>query len=273
MDDNPIVPACSLPQRRQPARALRFGGRLKLVGVEEDFADLEVLDRSPLVLRLEGGGVAALFPYGTIVFVGSSAAEQQGLLNRLADRIEDRLDTSATIESEIEYGTSVKFAGDCITIKGEALSSLVAVADALAKNVAITFEEAEVKKLLFALEPFTGDLADSGRLPFNRRRMLRTVGEVFRTHRRLLERVDVEEKPDLPKEHGESDHLWERLAEAYHLRKRSRSVSNKLDVIEVMMNGLTELINAQRALRVELLIVLLIATEIAIWIYESFIQG
>src|SRR5512133_1483719 len=102
MDHNPIVPVCSVPQRRRSARALRFGGRLNLAGLEEDFTDLEVLDRSPLVLRLKSGGVAALFPYGTIVFVGSSAAEQQGLLNRLKHRIEDRLDTAA-IESEIEY--------------------------------------------------------------------------------------------------------------------------------------------------------------------------
>jgi uncharacterized Rmd1/YagE family protein len=50
-------------------------------------------------------------------------------------------------------------------------------------------------------------------------------------------------------------------------------VSSKLDVIEVMTGGLTELINAQRENRVELLIVLLIAIEIAIWIYESFIRG
>jgi uncharacterized Rmd1/YagE family protein len=273
MDDNPRPPACSVQPRRRLARAVRFGGRLNLARLEEDLADLEVLNRSPLVLRLTGGGVAALFSYGTIVFVGSSAAEQQGLLNRLEDRIEDRLDAAATIETEIEYGTSVKLAGDRITISEESLTSLVAVADALAKNVAIAFEEAEVRQLLLALEPFTGDLADSGRLPLNRHRMLRTVGEVFRTHRRLLERVDVEEKPDLPQEHGEAGHLWERLAEAYHLRKRARSVSNKLDGIEVMMNGLTELINAQRELRVELLIVLLIAVEIAIWIYESFIQG
>lgn len=129
-----------------------------------------------------------------------------------------------------------------------------------------------MRKLLLALEPFAGDLADSGRLPLNRRRMLRTVGEVFRTHRRLLERVEVEDKPELSPTPGEAIHLWDRLIEAYHLRQRARSVSNKLEAIEVMMNGLTDLLNSQRELRVELLIVLLIAIEIGIWIYESFIM-
>ena len=40
-----------------------------------------------------------------------------------------------------------------------------------------------------------------------------------------------------------------------------------------MMNGLTDLLNSQRELRVELLIVALIAIEIGIWIYESFIMA
>ncbi|MCW5700983.1 MAG: RMD1 family protein [Bradyrhizobium sp.] len=272
MADRSTAPVNAAVPRRQSARALRLGGRLNLAGLDDGFADLEVLGRSPLVLRLKGGGVAGLFPYGTAVFVGASAGEQQDILDGLANRIEDPIDTAAAIEMEIEYGTSTKFAGDRITIKDESPSSLIAVADALARHVAITFEEEEVRKLLLALEPFTGDLANSGRLPFNRRRMLRTVGEVFRTHRRLLERVDVEDKPELDPEHSEARHLWDRLIEAYQLKKRAKSVSNKLEAIEVMMSGLTELINAQRELRVELLIVLLIAIEIGIWIYESFIM-
>ena len=271
MADNLIAAAGTV--QRQSARALRLGGRLNLASLDASLADLEVLARSPLVLRLESGAVAALFPYGTVVVIGASAGEEEALLQRIEDRIEDRLDTAAVVASEIELGPATRIAGDCIAIKDKSLSCLVAIADALAKNVALAFEEEEVRKLLLALEPFAGDLADTGRLPLNRRRMLRTVGQVFRTHRRLLERVEVEERPDLPPEHGEPGHLWERLAETYHLRKRAKSVSNKLDVIEVMTSGLTELINAQRENRVELLIVLLIAIEIAIWIYESFIRG
>ena len=95
---NSMVPACTAPLRRQLARALRVGGRLNLAGLQADFADLEVLDSSPLVLRLKSGGFAALFPYGTIVFIDVSAAEQQDVLNRLEDRIVDRLDIAATIE-------------------------------------------------------------------------------------------------------------------------------------------------------------------------------
>lgn len=269
---NQAMPAATA--QRQTARALRLGGRLNLAELDTaDLTRLDVLARSPLVLRLESGGIVALFGYGTIVFIGAAATEEEAILQKLADRIEDPIDTAVSVVTEIEIGAGTKVAGNLITVRDTSQSSLVAIADALAKNVALAFEEEEVRKLLKALEPFAGDLADSGRLPLNRRRMLRTVGQVFRAHRRLLERVEVEERPELAPDHGEPGHLSERLAEAYHLKKRARSVSSKLDVIEVMTGGLTELINAQRENRVELLIVLLIAIEIAIWIYESFIRG
>ena len=57
------------------------------------------------------------------------------------------------------------------------------------------------------------------------------------------------------------------------LNELAKSLSRKLDVIEVMTTALTELIDAQREIRVEALIVLLIAVEIVIWLYEFFERG
>lgn len=273
MANDLTVQARTVALRQQSARALRLGGRLAMAGLEREFADLKVIGRSPLVLRLSSEGFVALFPYGTVVFIGSAAAEQEAILSRLNSRIEDRLDTAAIVETKLEFGASTMPGSDRISVDAESVGSVSIIADALAKNVAIALEEEEVKKSLIALEPFTGDLAESGRLPLRRRKMLQTVGQVFRTHRRLLERVDVEEKPDVKPWNEESAQLWARLAEHYDLRKRARSVSAKLDAIEVMLGGLTDMINAQREIRVELLIVALIAIEIGIWVYESFIQA
>ncbi len=274
MADKLIMHPLALPRQRQSARAVRLGGRLNLAGLETAGLDqFEVLAKSPLLLRSGSGGVAAPFPYGTVVFIGVSDAEQEALQQQIGDRIEDRLETSFAARSEIEIGTGAKVADNLITVKDLSLPSLVVVADALAKNVALSFEEEEVRKVLAAIEPFTADLADSGRLPRSRRRMLRTVGQALRTHHRLLERVEVEERPDLPPDDDEIGRLHEVLTDAFHFKKRAKSLSRKLDAVEVMTTALTELIDAQREIRVEALIVLLIAVEIAIWLYELFARG
>jgi uncharacterized Rmd1/YagE family protein len=77
----------------------------------------------------------------------------------------------------------------------------------------------------------------------------------------------------LPPGSDETHRLHECLADAYHFKKRAKALSRKLDVIEVMTTALTEMLDAQRELRVESLIVLLIAVEISIYVYDLFLRG
>lgn len=272
--DRSILPAAyATPGQRVPARALRLGGRFRLTGIETaDFDQAETLGTAPLQLRLRSGGFAALFPYGTVVVIGVSPAAEEALLNRLADRVEGRLGAPAVVATEIEIGTGAKISGDVIGVRDLSSSSLYIVADALAKNAALAFEEEEVRRVLEVLEPFASDLADTGRLPRNRRRMLRTVGHALRTHHRLIERVEVEDRPELLDD-GEAGRLHDQLAHAWHFKKRAKALSRRLGVIEVMTSALTELIDAQREIRLEALIVLLIAIEMSVYFYELFIRG
>lgn len=274
MADNLDHPPCTASKLRKSARALRIGRRLRLAGLQaEDFNHAEAISTSPLLLRLGSGGFAALFPYGTVVLIAVSHAEEEAFLQKLGDRIESRLETPVVVASEIETGASEKITGDVITVRDLSPPCLVVVADALAKNAALAFEEEEVRNVLEALEPFADDLADTGRLPRDRRRMLRTVGHALRIHHRLLERVEVEERPELPPGSHEVDRLHERLADAHQFKKRAKGLSRKLEAVEVMTTALTELIDAQRGIRLETMIVLLIVFEISITFYDLFLRA
>jgi uncharacterized Rmd1/YagE family protein len=274
MVDSLSRPACAAFQQRQSARALRLGRRLELAGLQPaDFNQAEAISTSPFMLRLGSGGFAALFPYGTVVLIGVSYAEEEAFLQKLGDRVESRLETPLVVVSEIEIGAGEKITADFIMVRDLSPPPLVVIADALAKNAALAFEETEVRNVLEALEPFADDLADTGRLPRDRRRMLRTVGHALRIHHRLLDRVEVEERPEFLPGSDEIDRLHERLADACHFKKRAKALSRKLDVIEVMTTALTEMLDAQREMRVEALIVLLIAVEISIYVYDLFLRG
>ena len=199
---------------------------LKLTSLEAaDLNQAEAVTTSPLLLRLRGGGSAALLPYGTVVLIGVSQGEEEAFLQKLGDRVEGPLDAPVTVASEIEVATSDGIAGDVITVRDLSPPRLVVIVDALAKNVALAFEEEEVRKLIEVLEPFASDLASTGRLPWRRKRMLRTVGHSLLIHHRLLERVEVEERPELLPGDGEIGRLHERLAEAYHFKKRAKALS------------------------------------------------
>lgn len=273
MTDNPITLPCATSEQRLSARALRLGRRLETAGLEAaDFDQAEAITISPLLLRLGGGGFAALLPYGTVVLIGVSQSEEQAFLHKLGDRVESRSDTPVIVASEIKIGTSEKISGDIITLRDLSPPRLIVVVDALAKNVALAFEEEEVRNVLEVLEPFASDLASSGRLPWKRRWMLRAVGHALLINQRLLERVEVEERPELLPNDAEVGRLHERLAEAYQFRKRAKALSRKLNAIEVMTTALTELIDAQRGIRLETMIVLLIMLEISVYLYDLFLR-
>ena len=273
MTDNPLTPSRASTTQRLPARAFRLGRRLKLTSLEAaDLNQAEAVATSPLILRLRDGGSAALLPYGTVVLIGVSQGEEEAFLQKLGDGVEGGLDAPVVVISESEIGWSEKISGDVITVRNLSPPRLVVVVDALAKNVALASEEEEVRNLIEVLEPFASDLANTGRLPWQRKRMLRTVGHALLTHHRLLERVEVEERPELSPDDGEVGQLHERLAEAYHFRKRAKALSRKLDAIEVMMAALTELIDAQRGIRLETMIVLLIMLEISVYLYDLFLR-
>ena len=272
-DKSSLPAANAIPGQRMSARAIRLGGRFRLAGIETaDFGQEETLGTSPLLLRLRSGGFVALFPYGTVVLIGVSPAAEEVLMRKLDDRVEGRDGTPTVVAAEVEITGSAKISGDVVAIRDTSAPSLVVVADALAKNAALAFEEEEVRKVLEVLEPFASDLADTGRLPRNRRRMLRTVGQALRTHHRLIERVEVEDRPDLLSDDGEAGRLHDVLAHAWHFKKRAKALSRQLGVIEVMTSALTELIDAQREIRLEALIVILIAIEMSVYFYELFIR-
>lgn len=271
MADNLIVPENAAAQQRRSARALRLGRRLQIAGLEiTDLDPAAALTTSPLTLRLDSGGLAALFPYGTVVLIGVSPDAEQAFLQKLDNRVESRFDVPVVEVSEIEIGTGEKISSDLITVPDLSPPRLVVVADALAKNVALAFEEEEVRKVLEVLEPFASNLAGSGRLPWNRRQMLHTVGHALLIHHRLLDRVEVEETPALRTDDAE---MHARLADVYHFKKRAKALSRKLDAIEAMTSALTELLDAQRGIRLETMIVLLIVVEISFYVYDLFFRA
>ena len=81
-------------------------------------------------------------------------------------------------------------------------------------------------------------------------------------------RVAVEEKPDVLWDRPDLERLYARLEDEYELSERARTLARKLDVVQETARALTDLIDAQRSVRLEATIVLLIVFEILITFYE-----
>ena len=92
--------------------------------------------------------------------------------------------------------------------------------------------------------------------------MLRLIGQALLAQHRVSGRVAVEEKPDVLWDRPDLERLYARLEDEYELKERAGALKRKLDVIVETAHALTDIIDADRATRLEATIVVLIVLEL-----------
>jgi uncharacterized Rmd1/YagE family protein len=145
---------------------------------------------------------------------------------------------------------------------------LVVIADALSKSVVLARDEREMAKVFDTVEPFARQLAEKGWIGVGRRVVLKHIGNALLVQQRLSGRVAVTEKPDVVWDRPDLDRLYGRLEDEYELKERAEAVSRKLSVISNTAEILTDIIDTRRSLRLEIVIVVLIAVELAVAAYQ-----
>ena len=253
---------------RVTAHALHVGDRINTTGFEG-----EALSAVPLAIRIGKDGVAVLFRYGVAVLIGLSAEDEIGLLQRLSSRIGSKLarpeEETATVELASETEDQIP-AGGPILVRDMSLERLLVVSDVLAKSVVLAHDEREVAKVLEIIEPFARELASYGRTRRDRRGILKLIGNALLVQHRVAGRVAIAEKPDALWDRPDLERLYARLEDEYELKERVDALNRKLAVVAETANTLSDIIDTRRSLRLEIIVVLLIAFEIAVTIYQVF---
>ena len=250
------------------AHAILLGDRINTAGFEG-----QVLSSAPLAVRVGSNGLAVLFRYGVAVFVGLTADEEAEFLERLHARTFGKITPSeeewAKIQIAREAGEPIPVGGP-ILVKEFSLERLLVVADALAKSVVLGRDEREVANVFDTIEPFARELAKRGKTSRNRTDLLKLLGNALLVQHRLSGRVAVGEKPDVLWDRPDLERLYARLEDEYELSERAETLNRKLAVIADTATTLADIIDTKRSLRLELIVVFLIAFEIVITFYEIY---
>jgi uncharacterized Rmd1/YagE family protein len=253
---------------RVTAHALHIGDRINTMGFEG-----EALSAVPLAIRVGKTGVAVLFRYGVAVLIGLSLQDESGFLGTLTPRIGGKLERfeeeTAIVAVTSETEDQVQ-AGGPIQLRDMSLERLLVIADVLAKSVVLAHDEREVAKVFEIIEPFTKELADHGRTRRSRKGMLKLLGKALLVQHRVSGRVAVAEKPDALWDRPDLERLYARLEDEYELKERVDALNRKLAVVAETANTLADIIDTRRSLRLEVIVVVLIAFEIVITFYQIY---
>jgi uncharacterized Rmd1/YagE family protein len=253
---------------RVTAHALHVGDRINTIGFEG-----EALSAIPLALRVGKTGIAVLFRYGVAVLIGLSPEDEIDFLERLKPRIGGKLahfEEETAIVALVSEAEDQVQAGGPIQLRDMLPERLLVIADALAKSVVLAHDEREVEKVFEIIEPFAKELADHGRTRRDRKGVLQLIGNALLVQQRVSGRVAIGEKPDALWDRPDLERLYARLEDEYELKERVDALNRKLAVVSETANTLADIIDTRRSLRLEIIIVLLIAFEIVITFYQIY---
>jgi uncharacterized Rmd1/YagE family protein len=247
-----------------------LGERIDTTGLERS----DVLSTSPMAFRAGKDGIVALFRYGVAVMVGLSTLEEDEVLRQLEGRIvrpiRAREEETARIEIAPDRDEQVA-PGGVIILKALTSEHMLLIADALATSVILAHDEKNVEAVFDVIEPLARRLAEQGRTPGGRRAILKHIGNALLVQQRVSGLVAVAEKPDVLWERPGLERLYARLEDEYELKERADVLTRKLTVISDTAKALADIIDTERSLRLEAIIVILILLEIIITVYQILV--
>ena len=253
--------------KRIVVRALLLGDRIDTQGLERD----DVLAANPLTFRVGAEGIVSLFRFGVAVLFGMSPLEEDEVLRRLEDRDRGKFPVREEESAQIGIGAGEDeqiTPSGTITLKKFTTEHALLIADALATTVMLAHDERSVSAVFDSIEPLARELALHGRTPGGRRSILKHIGNALLVQQRMSGLVAVDEKPDLLWERPDLERFFARLEDWYELKERADVLTRKLRVISETANALADIINTKRSLRLEQVIVALIAVEILITVFQ-----
>ncbi len=257
-----------------PARKMQITARGLLLGERIDTQGLErtdVLATLPLMFRTGETGMVALFRFGVAVLFGMSPVQEEEIIRSLDGRIigpfERREQETVQIEI-IPDGDEQILPNGSITLRQLTTEHALLVADAIATTVILAYDERSVSAVFDKIEPLARRLAQDGRTPGRRREIMQLIGNALLVQQRVLGLVAVEEKPDVLWERPGLERFYSRLEDEYELKERAEILTRKLAVISDTARALSDLIDTQRSLRLEQMVVALILIEILFTIVQ-----
>jgi uncharacterized Rmd1/YagE family protein len=254
------------------ARALYVG---EYIDLRQFVRSKRVSAQQPVIVTVNGGGLAILYRYGAVVFFDVPLASQQGFLEELRALVRQPYATSeiedvqVTINDQADEGDL----SDTLILKNASVERLQIVAAALSKSVALAQYEADVAINFERIEPFAIQLEQSGRGGRNMRLLLRHIGRALLDEFKMVARVEVIDRPELLWDHPDLEQLYLRLEDEFELQDRAAILDRKIELISRTVETVLDLVQKQRSVRVEWYIVILIVIEIALTLYDLFVRS
>jgi uncharacterized Rmd1/YagE family protein len=227
--------------------------------------------KTQVVASYGGAKCIVGYDFGALVFVGIEEPVQAKVLEACAKRdTETRPPTEEhfAIEEDPAKPTSVGF--DRMVVRAVSQELIELTAFVLAQSAAMEYYEDDVDRLFARLKGIAEQFAAEGRFTQRRKELLRFVGSAMVTRNEVVFTLSLLDTPTLAWNDEQLDRIYRDLRALFEIGDRYRALDHKLTVVRDNLELLVDLTQQRRNLLLELSVLVLIALEVVLFVWQLF---
>jgi uncharacterized Rmd1/YagE family protein len=225
------------------------------------------------------------YHFGSVVFFNVSDILINDYLNKLqkfknfglaSELVSTGLVSSSTTSDnfiiEVSNETQNKAYYDRIIVKELSFDAIKIASVLLAQSTALEYYENLIENLLIKTNVFSRELEQKGKYLEESEDLIKFIGLCLNTRQEIIANLYIVDSPDEIWENNYLERLFTELKAILDIDVRYRALEHKIRIIQESVEVIVDLSKSRRELRLEMIIVFLIAVEVVLYILSIFIK-
>ena len=210
------------------------------------------------------------YDFGALVFVGVEPPDREQRVAAVGAQADGRAasaaDESFAIEIAPDKPIEVRF--DRVILPQLDIGAVEIVAEVMAQSVAMDYYADDVAEIEAETDRIAAELRKAGRIPGRVPNTLQFIGLCIATRNDVISTLALFDKPDATWENEQLDRLWSGLRKMLEVDDRYRALDAKLRMFQDNLVLLVDLARQRQTFFLEFAVVVLIAAEMAIMVWQ-----
>lgn len=226
-----------------------------------------------VLAHYESDRYVVVHDFGAIVFFAFGKDEREAFMNKLLAAVPAEphppLVEDYLVEVRPSAEPSVKFDRVIVPSLDPTIVELLSLI--VAQSVAMDYYEEDVRAAYARVEGFASRLVERGTIDLNYKELNRFVGSMLAVRNQISMTLSLLDEPPETWEKELYDKLYRALRSAFEIEDRHHTIEYKIQLIQQNLEIMVNLAQTRRGHLLEVTVILLIAFEILLSLFEVFV--
>jgi uncharacterized Rmd1/YagE family protein len=211
-----------------------------------------------------------VFDYGVVVFANYDAVAKSEFVNFIKNYATTLVDLDLSEEYRIETEATLQkviVKNNYVTVSQIDSSLMRIVMLNIAQSVALEYYEVLTDELITSSKHYILELEQRGKLSISKTNLLKYIGKVLNVKNSIVDNLYILDDPNLVWDNEELNLLNRHLKANFDINTRFKDLDYRLQIVENNLRLFTDVLNVRESSRLEWVVIILIALEIAIALF------